>query len=53
MPTVEMMNRIILEVKLGRAHALDTEDERVFREQITKEIEEIKASGVMVELPFD
>ena len=31
----------------------DTEDEGVFREQITKEIEEIKESGVIVELPFD
>ena len=38
MPSVETMYRIILEVKLGRAHALDTEDEQVFREQIRKKL---------------
>lgn len=51
MLTTETMTRIAKEVVFGRHHGPDTEEERIFRERVTREVNQIEARAHLVDLP--
>lgn len=54
MLTTERMNRIIVELQTGAKQLQpDTPEEAQFREQSRKELEQMKADGIGVDLPAE
>jgi divalent metal cation (Fe/Co/Zn/Cd) transporter len=53
MLTVEEMGRILKEVTLGLEPTLTSDDALDFAEKIEREVAQIRAEGMEVEIPFD
>lgn len=49
-PTTDRMNALMLDITLGRTVTPETEEEKVFVREVTKEIDQIKKSGAIVDV---